>query len=101
VRVEAVLRSKERDLAIVNGKIVRAGDHVGGVPHRRDPRRRHPLRARWHRSTLQRLQPASITGAPMNRFIRMLVCVVALWVRHARRSARREEQEPRFDVSVD
>jgi MSHA biogenesis protein MshK len=31
VRVEAVLRSKERDLAIVNGKIVRAGDRVGGV----------------------------------------------------------------------
>ena len=31
VRVEAVLRSAERDLAIVNGKIVRAGDHVGGV----------------------------------------------------------------------
>ena len=31
VRVEAVLRSKERDLAIVNGKIVRVGDHVGGV----------------------------------------------------------------------
>ena len=29
--VEAVLRSKERDLAIVNGKIVRAGDHVSGV----------------------------------------------------------------------
>lgn len=31
VRVEAVLRSAERDLAIVNGKIVRAGDHVCGV----------------------------------------------------------------------
>ena len=31
VRVEAVLRSAERDLAIVNGKIVRAGDRVGGV----------------------------------------------------------------------
>ena len=31
VRVEAVLRSKERELAIVNGKIVRAGDRVGGV----------------------------------------------------------------------
>jgi hypothetical protein len=31
VRVEAVLRSKERDLAIVNGKIVRAGDRVSGV----------------------------------------------------------------------
>lgn len=31
VRVEAVLRSKERDLAIVNGKIVRAGDRIGGV----------------------------------------------------------------------
>ena len=31
VRVEAVLRSKERDLAIVNGKIVRAGDRVAGV----------------------------------------------------------------------
>ena len=31
VRVEAVLRSKERDLAIVNGKIVRAGDRVGSV----------------------------------------------------------------------
>ena len=31
LRVEAVLRSKERDLAIVNGKIVRAGDRVGGV----------------------------------------------------------------------
>ena len=31
VRVEAVLSSKERDLAIVNGKIVRAGDRVSGV----------------------------------------------------------------------
>jgi hypothetical protein len=31
VRVEAVLRSAERDLAIVNGKIVRAGDRVNGV----------------------------------------------------------------------
>ena len=31
VRVEAVLRSKERDLAIVNGKIVRAGDRIGSV----------------------------------------------------------------------
>ena len=31
VRVEAVLRSAERDLAIVNGKIVRAGDRVAGV----------------------------------------------------------------------
>lgn len=31
VRVEAVLRSAERDLAIVNGKIVRVGDRVCGV----------------------------------------------------------------------
>lgn len=31
VRVEAVLRSADRDLAIVNGKIVRAGDRVCGV----------------------------------------------------------------------
>jgi MSHA biogenesis protein MshK len=31
LRVEAVLRSADRDLAIVNGKIVRAGDHVNGV----------------------------------------------------------------------
>jgi MSHA biogenesis protein MshK len=31
LRVEAVLRSAERDLAIVNGKIVRAGDRVAGV----------------------------------------------------------------------
>jgi hypothetical protein len=31
VRVEAVLRSAERHLAIVNGKIVRAGDRVGDV----------------------------------------------------------------------
>jgi MSHA biogenesis protein MshK len=31
VRVEAVLRSAERHLAIVNGKIVRAGDRVAGV----------------------------------------------------------------------
>ena len=31
VRVEAVLRSKEREIAIVNGKIVRAGDRVSGV----------------------------------------------------------------------
>jgi hypothetical protein len=31
VRVEAVMRSAERDLAIVNGKIVRAGDRVAGV----------------------------------------------------------------------
>jgi hypothetical protein len=31
VHVEAVLRSADRDLAIVNGKIVRAGDHVCGV----------------------------------------------------------------------
>jgi hypothetical protein len=31
VRVEAVLHSTDRDLAIVNGKIVRAGDRVSGV----------------------------------------------------------------------
>ena len=31
VRVEAVLRSAERDLAIVNGKVVRAGDRINGV----------------------------------------------------------------------
>ena len=31
VRVEAVLRSAERDLAIVNGKVVRAGDRIGSV----------------------------------------------------------------------
>jgi hypothetical protein len=31
VRVEAVMRSAARDLAIVNGKIVRAGDRVAGV----------------------------------------------------------------------
>ncbi len=31
VRLEAVLRSADRDLAIVNGKIVRAGDRVAGV----------------------------------------------------------------------
>lgn len=31
LRVEAVLRSPERDLAIVNGKVVRAGDRIGGV----------------------------------------------------------------------
>jgi MSHA biogenesis protein MshK len=31
LRVEAVLRSAERDLAIVNGKVVRAGDRVCGV----------------------------------------------------------------------
>jgi hypothetical protein len=31
VRVEAVLRSAERDLAIVNGKVVRAGDRIAGV----------------------------------------------------------------------
>lgn len=31
VRVEAVLRSADRDLAIVNGKIVRAGDRIAGV----------------------------------------------------------------------
>ena len=31
LRVEAVLRSADRHLAIVNGKIVRAGDRVCGV----------------------------------------------------------------------
>lgn len=31
VRVEAVLRAADRDLAIVNGKIVRAGDRIAGV----------------------------------------------------------------------
>jgi hypothetical protein len=31
VRVEAIFRSAERQLAIVNGKVVRAGDHVSGV----------------------------------------------------------------------
>ena len=36
----------------------------------------------------------------MNRFIRMLVCVVALWVAMPTSGAA-QEQEPRFDVSVD
>jgi MSHA biogenesis protein MshK len=31
VRVEAILHSDDRRLAIVNGKVVRAGDHVSGV----------------------------------------------------------------------
>jgi hypothetical protein len=31
VRVEAVLRSADRDLAIVNGRVVRAGDRIGAV----------------------------------------------------------------------
>lgn len=31
LRVEAVLRSAERRLAIVNGKVVRTGDRVSGV----------------------------------------------------------------------
>jgi len=31
VRVEAVLRSADRQVAIVNGKVVRAGDRVAGV----------------------------------------------------------------------
>jgi hypothetical protein len=31
VRVEAILHSEYRRLAIVNGKIVHAGDHVSGV----------------------------------------------------------------------
>jgi hypothetical protein len=31
IRVEAILRSGDRHLAIVNGKIVRAGDQVGAV----------------------------------------------------------------------
>jgi len=31
VRVEAILRSADRQLAIVNGKVVRAGDRVSGV----------------------------------------------------------------------
>ena len=36
----------------------------------------------------------------MNTFIRMIVCVVALWVAMPATSAA-QEQEPRFDVSVD
>ncbi len=31
VRVEAILQSGERRLAIVNGKVVRAGDRVGSI----------------------------------------------------------------------
>ncbi len=31
VRVEAILHSDDRRIAIVNGKIVHAGDHVSGV----------------------------------------------------------------------
>jgi|SRR5688572_6030229 len=31
VRVEAILHSADRRIAIVNGKVVRAGDHVSGV----------------------------------------------------------------------
>lgn len=31
VRVEAILQSGERRLAIVNGKVVRAGDRVGAI----------------------------------------------------------------------
>jgi MSHA biogenesis protein MshK len=31
LRVEAVLRSTQRDLAIVNGKLVRAGDRIGSA----------------------------------------------------------------------
>src|SRR5690606_25647849 len=31
IRLEAILRSESRLLAIVNGKIVRAGDRVGGA----------------------------------------------------------------------
>jgi hypothetical protein len=29
IRLEAILRSGERHLAIINGKVVRAGEHVG------------------------------------------------------------------------
>ena len=36
----------------------------------------------------------------MNTFMRMLVCVVALWVAMPTSGAA-QEQEPRFDVSVD
>lgn len=31
VRVEAVLRSQDRNVAIVNGRVVRAGDRVNGI----------------------------------------------------------------------
>ncbi len=31
VRVEAVMRSRDRNLAIVNGRVVRAGDHINGI----------------------------------------------------------------------
>ena len=31
IRLEAILRSGERHLAIVNGKVVRAGEHIGGA----------------------------------------------------------------------
>lgn len=31
VRVEAILQSGGRRLAIVNGKVVRAGDHIGAI----------------------------------------------------------------------
>ena len=59
VRVEAMLRSDERDLAIVNGKIVRAGDHVGGRADRSDliDGVRYVRDGQVH---VARLQPASI-----------------------------------------
>jgi hypothetical protein len=31
VRVEAVMRSRDRNVAIVNGRVVRAGDRVNGI----------------------------------------------------------------------
>ena len=74
VRVEAVLRSRERDLAIVNGKIVRAGDRVSGVQIEAIlvDAVRYVRDGQVH---IARLQPDFDTGAPMNTFLRMVrVC---------------------------
>jgi hypothetical protein len=64
VRVEAVMRSRERDVAIVNGQVVRAGDRIGavlvaeilpdGVRYVRDGQTHV---ARIHTSTLQVRRP--------------------------------------------
>jgi hypothetical protein len=60
VRVEAILHSDDRRLAIVNGKVVRPGDHVSGV--RIEEILVDSVRyVRDGRSQVVRLRPAAMT----------------------------------------
>jgi len=60
IRLEAILKSEERLLAIVNGKIVRAGDRIGDT--RIDEIQHDAVRyTRGGRSNVARLADKSIT----------------------------------------